>query len=35
VDALLLDNSGLTIDESVDQVLSWWAQRTPFKTSGT
>ncbi|HSW08066.1 bifunctional 3-phosphoshikimate 1-carboxyvinyltransferase/cytidylate kinase [Aquabacterium sp.] len=26
-DALLLDNSGLSIDESVDQVLQWWAQR--------
>jgi 3-phosphoshikimate 1-carboxyvinyltransferase len=29
-DALLLDNSGLSIDESVDQVLRWWAQRNPF-----
>ncbi len=29
-DALKLDNSGLTIDESVDQVLQWWSQRTPF-----
>ena len=29
-DALLLDNSGLTIDESVDQVLGWWAGRGPF-----
>ena len=28
-DALLLDNSGLTIDESVDRVLVWWAQRGP------
>ncbi len=28
-DALLLDNSGLTIDESVGRVLSWWAQRGP------
>jgi 3-phosphoshikimate 1-carboxyvinyltransferase len=29
-DALLLDNSALTIEESVDQVLSWWQQRNPF-----
>ena len=30
-DALLLDNSGQTIEASVDQVLSWWAQRGPFQ----
>ncbi len=29
-DALLLDNSGLTIEQSVDQVLAWWQQRRPF-----
>ena len=29
-DALLLDNSGLNIEQSVDQVLSWWTQRGPF-----
>lgn len=29
-DALLLDNSGLSIDESVDQVLRWWAERNPL-----
>jgi 3-phosphoshikimate 1-carboxyvinyltransferase len=29
-DALMLDNSSQTIEESVDQVLGWWAQRTPF-----
>jgi 3-phosphoshikimate 1-carboxyvinyltransferase len=29
-DALLLDNSGLDIEQSVDQVLGWWAQRGPF-----
>jgi 3-phosphoshikimate 1-carboxyvinyltransferase len=29
-DALLLDNSGLTIEASVDQVLAWWAARGPF-----
>ena len=32
-DALLLDNSGLTIEQSVDQVLAWWAQRGPFQPS--
>ena len=31
-DALLLDNSGLTIDESVNQVLGWWAGCGPFQT---
>jgi 3-phosphoshikimate 1-carboxyvinyltransferase len=30
-DALLLDNSQLGIEESVQQVLNWWSQRTPFK----
>jgi len=25
----LLDNSELTIEESVDQVLSWWQDRQP------
>jgi 3-phosphoshikimate 1-carboxyvinyltransferase len=29
-DALLLDNSGQSIGQSVDQVLAWWGQRTPF-----
>jgi 3-phosphoshikimate 1-carboxyvinyltransferase len=29
-DALLLDNSGLGIEQSVDQVLAWWALRLPF-----
>jgi 3-phosphoshikimate 1-carboxyvinyltransferase len=29
-DALLLDNSHLGIDESVQQVLAWWQQRSPF-----
>ncbi len=29
-DALLLDNSDLSIDASVDQVLGWWADRQPF-----
>ena len=29
-DAMLLDNSHLSIDESVAQVLSWWQQRGPF-----
>ncbi len=29
-DAQRLDNSGLGIDESVQQVLSWWQSRRPF-----
>jgi 3-phosphoshikimate 1-carboxyvinyltransferase len=29
-DALLLDNSALTIAQSVDQVLDWWQARQPF-----
>jgi 3-phosphoshikimate 1-carboxyvinyltransferase len=29
-DALLLDNSDLSIEESVQQVLGWWQQRRPF-----
>ena len=29
-DALLLDNSALSIEDSVQQVLSWWQQRRPF-----
>ncbi|MCU0966250.1 MAG: bifunctional 3-phosphoshikimate 1-carboxyvinyltransferase/cytidylate kinase [Burkholderiaceae bacterium] len=29
-DALSLDNSALSIDESVDVVLGWWQQRRPF-----
>ncbi len=29
-DALLLDNSELTIEQSVDKVLEMWAQRRPF-----
>jgi len=30
-DALLLDNSGQTIAESVDQLLAWWEARQPFQ----
>ena len=30
VDALLLDNSHKSIDESVQEVLAWWHQRSPF-----
>ena len=30
-DALLLDNSDLSIDDSVQQVLAWWQQRGPFQ----
>ena len=29
-DALLLDNSHLSIEESVEQVLRWWQARQPF-----
>jgi 3-phosphoshikimate 1-carboxyvinyltransferase len=29
-DALRLDNSALTIEQSVEQVLGWWQQRRPF-----
>ena len=29
-DALLLDSSALTIDETVQQVLQWWQARRPF-----
>ena len=29
-DALLLDNSALSIEASVQQVLAWWQQRRPF-----
>ena len=32
-DALLLDNSDLSIEDSVQQVLSWWEQRRPFSMS--
>ena len=32
-DALLLDNSDLSIEASVQQVLSWWEQRRPFGAS--
>jgi 3-phosphoshikimate 1-carboxyvinyltransferase len=29
-DAMLLDNSSLSVESSVDQVLGWWRQRRPF-----
>jgi 3-phosphoshikimate 1-carboxyvinyltransferase len=29
-DAVALDNSALTVEQSVDRVLEWWAQRSPF-----
>ncbi|WP_354447136.1 bifunctional 3-phosphoshikimate 1-carboxyvinyltransferase/cytidylate kinase [Ottowia thiooxydans] len=31
-DALLLDNSSLTIEASVNQVFDWWQARQPFAT---
>ena len=34
-DALLLDNSALTIEESVAQVLAWWEERRPFLRMAT
>ncbi len=30
-DAMLLDNSELTVEKSVDQVLNWWQSKQPFK----
>ncbi|MCX7660064.1 MAG: bifunctional 3-phosphoshikimate 1-carboxyvinyltransferase/cytidylate kinase [Caldimonas manganoxidans] len=33
-DALLLDNSNLSIEESVELVLRWWQERQPFGASG-
>ena len=32
-DALLLDNSHLSIEESVSRVMDWWAARRPFGAS--
>jgi 3-phosphoshikimate 1-carboxyvinyltransferase len=32
-DALLLDNSHLSIEQSVQQVLAWWQERRPFDAS--
>jgi 3-phosphoshikimate 1-carboxyvinyltransferase len=32
-DALLLDNSEMTIETSVDQVLDWWQSKQPFRAS--
>jgi len=32
-DALQLDNSALTIEESVETVLRWWQDRQPFGSS--
>jgi 3-phosphoshikimate 1-carboxyvinyltransferase len=32
-DALLLDNSDQTIEESVGQVLEWWQGKQPFRTA--
>jgi 3-phosphoshikimate 1-carboxyvinyltransferase len=29
-DAQLLDNSALTVDQSVAVVLGWWSERSPF-----
>ena len=32
-DALLLDNSDQTIEESVGRVLEWWQGKQPFRAS--
>jgi 3-phosphoshikimate 1-carboxyvinyltransferase len=32
-DALLLDNSDLTVEESVKQVLTWWQSKQPFSAT--
>ena len=32
-DALVLDNSDLTIEQAVEQVLAWWQERQPFTAS--
>jgi len=32
-DALLLDNSDLTIEKSVETVLRWWQDKQPFRAS--
>ena len=29
-DAMLLDNSSLSVEASVEQVMGWWQQRRPF-----
>jgi 3-phosphoshikimate 1-carboxyvinyltransferase len=31
-DAQLLDNSGMTVETSVNQVLAWWQGKQPFRT---
>ncbi|GAB3770625.1 hypothetical protein GCM10028796_37920 [Ramlibacter monticola] len=33
-DALLLDNSSQTVEESVAQVLRWWEEKQPFSRNG-
>jgi len=32
-DALVLDNSDLTIEQAVEKVLAWWQERQPFAVS--
>ncbi len=32
-DALLLDNSDLTVEKSVNQVLDWWQSKQPFRAT--
>jgi 3-phosphoshikimate 1-carboxyvinyltransferase len=33
-DAMQLDNSALSVDQSVDRVLGWWEARRPFVAAG-
>jgi 3-phosphoshikimate 1-carboxyvinyltransferase len=33
VDAKLLDNSDLTVQASVEQVLDWWQGKQPFRSA--
>ncbi len=32
-EAVRLDNSGLSVDESVEQVLDWWSHRQPYRAA--
>jgi 3-phosphoshikimate 1-carboxyvinyltransferase len=34
-DALMLDNSSLSIEQSVHQVLSWWQGKTAFSAASS
>jgi cytidylate kinase len=34
-DAIFLDTSGLSVEESVDRILAWWRERAPGKGSSS